>query len=109
MGYEPTMDGMDDQDVKDALEAMGRRNTARQQEEYQYPRYKQPDPGFVARIMRMFGQPYDAKYISKEEKHYIGGWDNGDDDYDVTPQVKPAQNPFMPQKPEGRQAESRGR
>ncbi len=29
MGYEPTMDGMDDKDVKDALETMDRRNTAR--------------------------------------------------------------------------------
>ncbi len=102
MGYEPTMDGMDDQDVKDALEAMDRRN-ARQQDEWQYPRYKQPDPGFVARIMRMFGQPYDPKYISEEEKHYIGGWDNGDDDDDAAPQAKPAQNPFTPQQSGGKQ------
>ncbi len=104
MGYEPTMDGMDDRDVKDALEAMDRRNAARQQGEWQYPRYKQPDPGFVARIMRMFGQPYDPKYISEEEKHYIGGWDNGDDD-DTTPQVKPMPNPFTPQQPGGKQAD----
>ncbi len=31
MGYEPTMDGMDDGDVKDALAAMDRRNAAKQQ------------------------------------------------------------------------------
>jgi len=90
-----TMDGMDDQDVKDALEAMDRRNS-RQQEEWQYPRYKPVDPAFAARIYRQMGRPYDASLIPEEEKHYIGGWDNGDDGDDATPQVKPAPNLFQP-------------
>ncbi len=42
----------------------------------------------------MFGQPYDAKYIPEEEKHYIGGWDNGDDE-GSNPQLRPS-----PQLPE---------
>jgi len=101
MGYEPTMDGMDDQDVKDALEAMDRRNV-RRQDEWQYPRYKPVDPAFAARIYRQMGRPYDASLIPEEEKHYIGGWDNGDDDDDDAPQAKPAQNLFAPSRGGGR-------
>ncbi len=105
-GYEPTMDGMDDQDVKDALEGMDRRNAARQQGEWQYPRYKQPDPGFVARIMRMFGQPYDKSAIDPKEAHYLNGWDNGDDnDDDDAPPAKPVQNLFQPSRGGGRQTD----
>ena len=94
-GYEPTLDGMDDQDVKDSLEAMDRRNAARQQEEWQYPRYKPVDPGLQARILRMFGQPYDKSAIDPKEAYYLNGWDDDDDDTegDEAPlQVKPAQN-----------------
>ncbi len=32
---------------------------------------KPVDPGLQARILRMFGQPYDPKYIREEEKHYL--------------------------------------
>ncbi len=101
-GYEPTMDGMDDQDIKDALEAMDRRN-ARQQDEWQYTRYKPVDPGLQARILRMFGQPYDKSAIDPKEAHYLnGGWDDDDDD---PPQVKPMPNPFAPSRGGERQAE----
>ncbi len=34
----------------------------------------------VARIYRQMGRPYDASLIPEEEKHYLNGWDNGDDD-----------------------------
>ncbi len=103
MGYEPTMDGMDDQDIKDALEAMDRRNAARQQDEWQYPRYKPVDPGLQARILRMFGQPYDKSAIDPKEAHYLnGGWDDDDED-DATPQAKPAPNLFAPSQGRERQ------
>jgi len=95
------MEGMDDQDVRDAMEAMDRRNS-RRREEWQYPRYKQPDPGFVARIMRMFGQPYDKSAIDPREAHYLnGGWDDDDDGDDLL-QVKPAPTIFDPARGEER-------
>jgi GH24 family phage-related lysozyme (muramidase) len=90
------MDGMDDQDIKDALEAMDRRNAARQREEWQIPRYKPVDPGLQARILRMFGQPYDKSAIDPKEAYYLnGGWDDGDEgDGGTKPQSRP-----LPQRP----------
>ncbi len=101
-GAKDIMDGMDDQDVKDALEAMDRRS-ARQQEEWQYPRYKPADPAMVARIYRQMGRPYDASLIPEEEKHYLNGWDNGDDD--DPPQAQPARNLFQPSRGGGRRTD----
>ncbi len=57
----------------------------------------------VARIYRQMGRPYDASLIPEEEKHYLNGWDNGDDD--DPPQAQPAQNLFQPSRGGGRRTD----
>jgi hypothetical protein len=52
--------------------------------------YKPVDPGLQARILRMFGQPYDKRFIDPREAHYLnGGWDD-DGDGEEALQLKPA-------------------
>ena len=72
----------------------------RSQAEWQYPRYKPVGPGLQARILRMFGQPYDKSAIDPKEAYYLNGWDDDDDvEGDEAPlQVKPARNLFSPQR-----------
>jgi murein DD-endopeptidase MepM/ murein hydrolase activator NlpD len=94
-GYTPTLAGMDDDDIEWELAKMDGRNPlqeARPAERPLNPRYKPVDPGLQARILRMFGQPYDKSAIDPNEAHYLNGWDNGDDgDEETKPQSRPSQ------------------
>jgi hypothetical protein len=82
-GYEPSLAGMDDDDIEWELDKMDGKNPlqeARPAERPLFPGYKPVDPGLQARILRMFGQPYDKSAIDPKEARYLNGWDNDDDD-----------------------------
>ncbi len=122
-GYEPSLAGMDDDDIEWELDKMDGKNPlqeARPAERPLFPGYKPPDPAMVARIYRQMGRPYDASLIPEKEKYYLNGWDNDDDDDIDDPRKKlrpmqkwPPAEPFDPFKnvwkldwgPEGSPAE----
>jgi hypothetical protein len=78
MGYEPRLVGMDDEDIEWELSKMDEeeRNAKRSVADGVPP----VDPGLKARILRMFGQPYDKSAIPRGQEFYLNGWDNGEDD-----------------------------
>ena len=80
LGYEPSLAGMDDEDIEWELERMDR---GRQEAPSPPPVrtvYRPVDPGLAARIFRQMGRPYDASAIPKGQAFYLNGWDNGEDD-----------------------------
>jgi hypothetical protein len=80
-GYEPTLMGMDDDDIEYELRKMDEAERRREAEQQPVRTvYRPVDPGLKARILRMFGQPYDKSAIPKGQEFYLNGWDNGDDD-----------------------------
>ncbi len=87
LGYEPSLAGMDDDDIEWELSKMeeAERRRAAPQQPLQTV-YRPVDPGLKARILRQFGQPYDESAIPKGQEFYLNGWDNGEDE--VTPQIK---------------------
>ncbi|MDT8900759.1 hypothetical protein [Anaeroselena agilis] len=98
LGYEPSLNGMDDEDIEWELSKMdegGRRREA----EWRQPVYRPVDPGLKARILRMFGQPYDESVIPKGQEFYLNGWDNGEDE-EEWPALKP--EPRVPAPPGSR-------
>ncbi len=98
LGYEPSLNGLDDEDIEWELSKMeegGRRREA----ECQQPVYRPVDPGLKARILRMFGQPYDESAIPKGQEFYLNGWDNGEDE-EEWPRMRPV--PHVPTPPGNR-------
>lgn len=77
-GYVPTLAGMDDEDIEWELERMDRGSEERSTTPLN-PTYRPVDPGLKARILRMFGQPYDESAIPRGQEFYLNGWDNGDE------------------------------
>ncbi|MDT8900750.1 M23 family metallopeptidase [Anaeroselena agilis] len=87
LGYEPSLAGMDDGDIEWELAKMeggDRRRAA----EWRQPVYRPVDPGLKARILRMFGQPYDESAIPTGQEFYLNGWDNGEDE-EEWPRMRP--------------------
>jgi len=82
LGYEPSLAGMDDEDIEWELSRMEGAD-GRREAEWQQPVYRPVDPGLKARILRMFGQPYDESAIPKGQEFYLNGWDNGEDEEEV--------------------------
>ena len=86
LGYEPSLAGMDDDDIEWELSKMEESDRRRetQQQPLEQPLqtvYRPVDPGLKARILRMFGQPYDESAIPKGQEFYLNGWDNGELDW----------------------------
>ncbi|MDT8900752.1 hypothetical protein [Anaeroselena agilis] len=50
--------------------------------------YRPVDPGLKARILRMFGQPYDESAIPKGQEVYLNGGDNGEGE-EEWPRMRP--------------------
>ncbi|MDT8900702.1 L,D-transpeptidase [Anaeroselena agilis] len=96
LGYEPDLRGMDDDDIKWELGKMEEADRRREPPPEQPLRtvYRPVDPGLKARILRMFGQPYDESAIPKGQEFYLNGWDNGEDEYRL--QKKPAPDMLNP-------------
>ncbi len=85
LGYEPSLAGMDDDDIEWELSKM--EEAERRREAPPQPLrtvYRPVDPGLKARLLRQMGQPYDASAIDPRESFYIGGWDNGEDEGEPT-------------------------
>jgi hypothetical protein len=82
LGYEPSLAGMDDDDIEWELSKMEEAERRRAAVPQQPTRtvYRPVDPGLKARILRQFGQPYDESAIDPRESFYLNGWDNGEDD-----------------------------
>ena len=60
----PTLAGMDDEDIEWELAKMEESERRREAStQLLNPTYRAVDPGLKARILRMFGQPYDPKAI----------------------------------------------
>ncbi len=85
LGYESSLNGMDDDDIEWELSKMEEADRRREAEWQQPLRtvYRPVDPGLKARILRMFGQPYDESAIPKGQESYLNGWDNGEDENEV--------------------------
>jgi predicted chitinase len=88
LGYEPSLNGMDDEDIEwelSKMEEADRRRAAEWQQPEQPVRtvYRPVDPGLKARILRQFGQPHDESAIPKGQEFYLNGWDNGEDEDEV--------------------------
>lgn len=83
LGYEPSLAGMDDEDIEWELARM---DGGRGEERPQPTRtvYRPVDPGLAARIFRQMGRPYDQQAISPKQSFYLNGW-YGDDEGDGTP------------------------
>ncbi len=98
-GYSDSLMGMDDDDIEYELskmeEADRRREAEWQQAQPTRTVYRPVDPGLKARILRMFGQPYDESAIPKGQEFYLNGWDNGEDE--EMPELKPG--PYVPAPP----------
>ncbi|MDR7867900.1 MAG: hypothetical protein RIN56_13925 [Sporomusaceae bacterium] len=99
LGYEPSLAGMDDEDIEWELGKMDEANR-RREAEWRQPVYRPVDPGLKARILRMFGQPYDESAIPKGQEFYLNGWDNGEDE-EEWPALKP--EPRVPTPPGNRE------
>ncbi len=97
LGYEPSLNGMDDEDIEWELSKMEEADR-RREAEWQQPVYRPVDPGLKARILRMFGQPYDESAIPKGQGFYLNGWDNGEDE-EEWPRMRP--EPRVPAPPGG--------
>ncbi len=78
LGYEPSLAGMDDGDIEYEL---ARKDRGREATPPQPVRtvYRPVDPGLAARILRQFGQPYDASAIGPRQAFYLNGWDDGEE------------------------------
>ncbi len=98
LGYEPSLNGMDDEDIEWELSKMDESNRKREAE-WRQPVYRPVDPGLKARILRMFGQPHDESAIPKGQEFYLNGWDNGEDE-EEWPALKP--EPRVPVPPGNR-------
>jgi predicted chitinase len=81
-GYQDSLMGMDDDDIEWELSKMEEADRRREAQPPPPLRtvYRPVDPGLKARILRMFGQPYDESAIPEEQKFYLNGWDNGEDE-----------------------------
>ncbi len=98
-GYSDSLMGMDDEDIEwelSKMEEADRRREAEWQQAQQPTRtvYRPVDPGLKARILRMFGQPYDESAIPKGQEFYLNGWDNGEEEM---PELNPG--PYVPAPP----------
>jgi len=97
-GYSDSLMGMDDEDIEWELskmeEADRRREAVWQQPQPTRTVYRPVDPGLKARILRMFGQPYDESAIPKGQEFYLNGWDNGEEEM---PELNPG--PYVPAPP----------
>ncbi len=99
LGYEPSLVGMDDDDIEwelSKMEEAERRRTA--QPPPLRTVYRPVDPGLAARLLRMFGQPYDKSAIPKGQEFYLNGWDDGEDDglEENLPDIKPPEEKARP-------------
>jgi hypothetical protein len=67
---------MDDDDIEWELSKM---DEAERRREAPLLRtvYRPVDPGLKARILRMFGQPYDKSAIPRGQEFYLNGWTMG--------------------------------
>ncbi|HWQ09578.1 MAG TPA: hypothetical protein VN436_10735, partial [Holophaga sp.] len=84
LGYEPSLAGMDDEDIEWELARMdGGKREARTLAPTLNPTYRPVDPGLAARIFRQMGRPYDPRAIGAKESFYINGWDDGEDEEDT--------------------------
>ena len=92
LGYDPSLAGMDDDDIEWELGKMEEADR-RREADWQQPVYRPVDPGLKARILRMFGQPHDESAIPKGQEFYLNGWDNGEDE---PLQKKPAPGLYAP-------------
>ncbi len=107
-GYEPTLAGMDDDDIEWELDKMDGKNPLQEPQPAQplNPTYRPADPAMVARIYRQMGRPYDASLIPEKERYYLNGWDNGeDDDRDTLVEKWPQGKSPLPQGREHRPGE----
>jgi murein DD-endopeptidase MepM/ murein hydrolase activator NlpD len=98
LGYEPSLNGMDDEDIEWELSKMEGADR-RREAEWRQPVYRPVDPGLKARILRMFGQPHDESAIPKGQEFYLNGWDNGEDE-EEWPALRP--EPRVPTPPSNR-------
>jgi murein DD-endopeptidase MepM/ murein hydrolase activator NlpD len=96
-GYQDSLMGMDDDDIDYELAKMEEAERRREAQVQQSVRtvYRSVDPGLKARILRMFGQPYDESAIPEGQKFYLSGWDNGEEDKGPLP-IKTAPGAFGP-------------
>ncbi len=88
-GYQDSLMGMDDDDIEYELAKMEEADRRREAQQPVRTVYRPVDPGLKARILRMFGQPYDESAIPEGQKFYLNGWDNGEYEEDRL-QKKPA-------------------
>ena len=98
LGYEPSLRGMNDEDIEWELSKMEEADRRQPQQPLRTV-YRPVDPGLKARILRMFGQPYDESAIPKGQEFYLNGWDNGEDE-EEWPALKP--EPRVPTAPGSR-------
>ena len=98
LGYEPSLAGMDNDDIEWELSKM-EEGDRRREAEWRQPVYRPVDPGLKARILRMFGQPHDESAIPKGQEFYLNGWDNGEDE-EEWPRMRPV--PRVPTPPGNR-------
>ncbi len=80
LGYEPSLAGMDDEDVEWELKKMDEAERRRAAPQPVRTVYRPVDPGLAARILRQFGQPYDESAIPRGQKFYLNGWDDGEEE-----------------------------
>lgn len=62
LGYEPSLAGMDDEDIEYEPEKMDRGQTSQPMETMLNRGYQPPDRDFAERIFKMFARPFDPKW-----------------------------------------------
>lgn len=62
LGYEPSLDGMDDEDIEYELRKMDKGQGSQPMETMLNRGYRPPDRDFAERIFKMFARPFDPKW-----------------------------------------------